>query len=332
MWASEVGGVRGSRPLAIMPTDSLTDAVAISSIRLVPRKANFPGAAGKLYFGKGDEYRNVLYAHAPSSLGFDLAVPRDGRLHFGMGVTADGAPVTFRVQVSGKDLYSKTVSSAGAWEDADVDLSAYGGRNLKLVLRTESSREGAVGLWANPLLSTRLPKARPNVLIYMIDTLRADHASLYGYKRDTTPFLKKLAATGVVFDDCQAQATWTKPSVASLLTSIYSYTHGIFNDYDTIPKGAATLAEQLRNAGYVTANISASPWAGKITGLQRGFDYVMEFPVDPAPQDGCGGPRDRFRGAQQSRVPVARTASRRTVFPVRACHRSACAVSSAGGL
>jgi arylsulfatase A-like enzyme len=274
-----VGGVRGSRPLAIMPTDSLTDAVAISSIKLVPRKANFPGAAGKLYFGKGDEYRNVLYAHAPSSLDFDVSVPRDGRLHFGMGLTAEGAPVTFRVQAAGKDLYSKTISTAGAWEDADVDLSTYGGRTLKLVLRTESSREGAVGLWANPLVSTRLPKARPNVLIYMIDTLRADHTSLYGYKRDTTPFLKKLAATGIVFDDCQAQATWTKPSVASLLTSIYSYTHGILNDSDTIPKGAPTLAEQLRSAGYVTANITASPWAGKITGLQRGFDYVMEFPV-----------------------------------------------------
>ena len=274
-----VGGVRGSRPLAIMPTDSLTDAVAISSIRLVPRKASFPGVAGKLYFGKGEEYRNVLYAHAPSSLGFDVAVPRDGRLHFGMGVTAEGSPVTFRVQLPGKDLYSKTVSSAGAWEDAEVDLSAYGGRNLKLVLTIESSRAGAVGLWANPLLSTRLPKARPNVLIYMIDTLRADHASLYGYKRDTTPFLRKLAATGVVFDDCQSQATWTKASVASLFTSIYSYTHGIFNDYDTIPKGAVTLAERMREAGYVTANISASPWAGKITGLQRGFDYMLEFPV-----------------------------------------------------
>ena len=47
-----VGGVRGSRPLAIMPTDSLTDPVAISSIKLVPRSASFPEAAGKLYFGK----------------------------------------------------------------------------------------------------------------------------------------------------------------------------------------------------------------------------------------------------------------------------------------
>ena len=274
----DAGGLPGSRPLAIMPTDSLTAAVAISSIKLVPRAAIFAQPAGKLYFGKNDEYRNVLYAHAPSALTFDVPVPQDGRLHFGMGVT-DGAPVTFRIDVAGTTLYSKTMSATAAWEDADVDLMAYGGKNLKLVLRTESSQPGAVGLWANPLVISHIPKTHPNVLIYVIDTLRADHASVYGYQRETTPFLKKLAATGVLFDDCQAQATWTKPSIASLFTSIYSYTHGISNDYDTIPKGVSTLAEQLRNAGYVTANISASPWAGRITGLQRGFDYVMEFPV-----------------------------------------------------
>lgn len=275
------GGLRGSRPLAIMPTDSLTDVVAIRSIKLIPRKADFPGSAGKVYFGKSEEYRNVLYVHAPSSLTFDVTVPRDARLHLGMGLAAGGAPVTFRVltQTPAKELYSRIVSNADAWHDAEVDLTAYTGRNLKLVLRTESSHAGAVGLWANPLVTTRDPKTRPNVLVYMIDTLRADHASLYGYKRDTTPFLKKLGGSGVVFDDCQAQATWTKPSIASLLTSLYSYTHAIFQDYDTIPKGAATLAEQLRGAGYVTANITASPWAGRITGLQRGFDYVMEFPV-----------------------------------------------------
>jgi len=264
-----------------MPTDSLADLVAISSIKLVPRKAEFPGTAGKLYFGKGEEYRNVLYTHPQAPLSFEVPVPRDARLHFGIGLAAGGSPVTFRVltQTPSKELYAKTISSPDAWEDADVDLSTYTGRNLKLVLRVEANREDAVGLWANPLVTTRAPKARPNVLIYMIDTLRADHASLYGYRRDTTPFLKKLGSAGVVFDDCQAQATWTKPSIASLFTSLYSYTHGIVNDYDTIPKGAATLAEQLRNAGYVTASITASPWAGKITGLQRGFDYVMEYPV-----------------------------------------------------
>jgi choline-sulfatase len=280
-FAINVGGPKGSRPLAIMPTDGLTDLVAIRSIALIPRKAVLPGTAGKLYIGKNEDYRNVIYARAPSSLAFEVPVPREARLHFSMGVMASGSPVTFRVleQASSKELYSKTVSTAEGWEDAEADLSAYGGTNLKLVFRTGSSQAGAVGMWANPLVTTRAPKSRPNVLVYMIDTLRADHSSLYGYARDTTPFLKKLGAAGVVFDDCQAQATWTKPSIASLFTSLYSYTHGIVRDDDTIPKGAATLAEQLRKSGYVTAAVTASPWAGKITGLQRGFDYEMEFPV-----------------------------------------------------
>jgi arylsulfatase A-like enzyme len=278
-FAVNAGGMRGSRPLAIMPTDSVTGLVAISSIKLIPRKPSFPGAAGKLYFGQNEEYRNVLYTHPGDALSFDIAVPREARLHFGMGIASAGTPVTFHVLAGARDLYSKTITTADAWEDADIDLAPYAGRTVKLVLRTDAGRAEAAGLWANPLVTTRAPKSRPNILVYMIDTLRADHASLYGYRRDTTPFMRNLGASGVVFDDCQAQASWTKPSVASLLTSLYSYTHGIFNDYDTIPRGAATLAEQLRAAGYVTANITASPWAGKITGLQRGFDYVMEFPV-----------------------------------------------------
>jgi arylsulfatase A-like enzyme len=117
------------------------------------------------------------------------------------------------------------------------------------------------------------------VLVYMIDTLRADRTSLYGYARDTTPFLKRLGAQGVVFDDCHVQSTWTKPSVASMMTSLYSVTHGIHQETDMIPKGASTLAEQLRAAGYVTASIVSNPFAGRMTGLDRGFDYVSEFPA-----------------------------------------------------
>ena len=171
------------------------------------------------------------------------------------------------------------MTDAEAWQDADVDLSAYAARNVKFAFETSADNAGAVALWTNPLLTTQAPENRPNVLIYMIDTLRADHSSAYGYARDTTPYLKKLGSQGFVFEDCQVQAPWTKPSVASLLTSLYSFTHGIINDYDTIPKGAATLAEQLRAAGYVTAGIVANPFAGRISGLQRGFDYLSEWAV-----------------------------------------------------
>jgi hypothetical protein len=270
----------GSRTLAIMPTDSLNDLAAISSIELVPRKTSFTQGAGRQIFGKREEYRNTIYAHSPSTVTFEVPIPKDARLHFGMGNTEKNSPVTFRIVADGNiQLYAKTVTDPDRWEDADVDLSRYGGRNVKLTFATSAEKPGAVGLWANPLLTTKGPRSRPNVLVYMIDTLRGDHTSLYGYARATTPFLKKLGAQGLVFEDCQAQATWTKPSTASLMTSLYSFTHGISLDSDTIPKGATTLAEQLRSAGYVTASVVANPFAGRLTGLQRGFDYMSEWAV-----------------------------------------------------
>jgi choline-sulfatase len=273
---------KSGRVLGFMPTDSLAELVAIHSIKLIPRPAGYPKPAGRVSsLGKRDEYRSAIYAHSPSTIAFRIAAPKNGHLHFGIGVTSRSDPVRFWVSVEGSagELYAKTLGDPEEWEDADVDLSRYRGRSIKLVLHTASDRDGVVGLWANPLLTSAAPRGRPNVLIYTIDTLRADHASLYAYGRDTTPFLKKLGASGIVFDDCQAQATWTKSSIASLMTSLYSFTHGIIDDADTIPPNAATLAEQLRAAGYVTASIVASPFVGRATGLQRGFDYMLEYPT-----------------------------------------------------
>ena len=276
-----VDAPKASRVLGIMPTDSLEDLVAIHSIKLIPKPANFAKSIGLETLGKRDEYRNAMYVHSPSSVVFPVSVASNAHLHFGMGITANGSPVKFQVLVEGAPgvVFSTTLGNRNQWEDADVDLSRWGGRTISLQFRTESSQAGEVALWTNPLLTTPAKKNRPNILIYTIDTLRADHSSLYGYARNTTPFLKKLGASGVVFDDCQAQATWTKSSIASLMTSLYSFTHGIRSDADTIPSGASTLAEQLRAAGYVTASIVSSPFVGRATGLERGFDYLLEYPV-----------------------------------------------------
>ena len=276
----DIDAPKGSRVLGLMPTDSLHDPVAIRSIHLIPKPAGFSKPAGKHYIGKRDEYRNAVYVRSPSTIKFHVVIPANGHLHFGMGITGKEAPVTFRVFADSGTaaLYTHTLNNPDVWEDADVDLSRWGGRGIDLQLKTEAA-EGVAALWANPLLTSSVTKPRPNIVLYTIDTLRADHASLYGYSRDTTPFLKKLGATGIVFEDCQAQATWTKASIASLMTSLYAFTHGIIRDSDTIPSGATTLAEQMRASGYVTASIVSTPFVGRATGLERGFDYVLEYPV-----------------------------------------------------
>jgi arylsulfatase A-like enzyme len=269
-----------TRPMAIMPTNDLNAPVAIDYIELKPRANSLVESAGRSIVGKREEYRNAIFARAPSSISYDISFPRNAVLRFANGVSSN-APVTFRVlaEPSNVELFSRTLKQADSWEDAEIDLSRYARVKQKLVLKTESASRDAVGLWANPVVVSRSPKARPNILMYVVCTLRPDHMSLYGYGRETTPFLKKLGASAMVFEDAQAQAPWTKPSVASLLTSLHASAHGLVNDTDTIPKGAATLAEQLRGAGYVTASIVANPFAGRTSGLDRGFDYMMEYPV-----------------------------------------------------
>src|SRR6185312_6276099 len=218
---------------------------------------------------------------SPSTIDFPIRVPAGGHFHFGIGTTEQGRAVTFQVSVNGAQgtLFSQTLSDPDRWQDASVDLSRWSGREVTLRLQTQSAKTGEVGLWSNPLVTSNTKKSRPNILIYTMDTVRADHTSFNGYGRKTTPFLDQLAASAIVFNDCQAQATWTKASIASLMTSLYSFTHGIRNDADTIPNGAQTLAEQLRAAGYVTSSIVANPFVGRATGLDRGFDYMLEYPV-----------------------------------------------------
>ena len=269
-----------TRPMAIMPTDDLNAPVAIESISLVPRESEFTTPAGVTSTGKREEYRRSIFARAPSSITYLAPIPPNGVLHLGLGVSSN-QPVTFRVLVGkpAKEVFTATLSDPNVWKDASVDLASFGGTTQPVVFRTESRARDAVGFWANPVLAARGPNSRPNILLYVVCTLRPDHTSLYGYRRDTTPFLKELGVAGVVFDDSQSQAPWTKPSVASLLTSLNAYTHGLVNDEDTIPRGATTMAAELRRAGYITAGIVANPFAGRTSGLDRGFDYMMEYPV-----------------------------------------------------
>ncbi len=267
--------------LEIIPTDSPTQPAAIGSIELVPRKTTFPDPAGKRFLGKESDFRSAVYLQAPGTIAWRFAVPEQAVLRFAAGVVTENAPVRFLVRdgIGGKVLHEAEARVISDWQDVEVDLSPYAGETLDLVFENQTEMEGTVGLWANPLITTRGPKQRMNVLVYMIDTLRADHTSLYGYDRETTPFLDQLGSEGVVFENCHAQATWTKPSVVSLLTSLYSIAHRVQDFADTIPPGATTLAQVLRGQGYVTASIIGNPFAGRNSGLERGVDHLMEYPV-----------------------------------------------------
>lgn len=117
------------------------------------------------------------------------------------------------------------------------------------------------------------PEPPRHVVFFLIDTLRADTLGAYGNPSGHTPHLDALAAESVVFEAASAAAPWTLPSVASLMTSTFPCEHGLLVDGDRLPESISPLAERLRANGFGTLNLHANPYAGEMSGLDRGFDY-----------------------------------------------------------
>ncbi len=122
------------------------------------------------------------------------------------------------------------------------------------------------------------PTRSPNVLLLVMDTVRADHLSAYGYDRPTTPNLARWASRGVRFDRARATAPWTLPSHASMLTGYWP--HQLSADVaHALDTAKPTLAEALGDRGYATGGFVANTYyCNAWYGVDRGFDRYEDFP------------------------------------------------------
>jgi len=111
-----------------------------------------------------------------------------------------------------------------------------------------------------------------NVMVVLIDTLRADHLGAYGYAPPTSPNFDALAREGVLFERTTAQAAYTKASVASLMTGLYVHNHGVISSGDAMGGDRVTLAEEMQGRGYRTVAFSGNPWITPEFRFDRGFD------------------------------------------------------------
>lgn len=121
-----------------------------------------------------------------------------------------------------------------------------------------------------------------NGLFIVIDTLRADRLGSYGYQRDTSPSLDRLAASGLRFGRHLAQSSWTKTSMASLWTGLYPAHTGILRFDHVLPEQAVLPAEILKQAGFQTIGLYRNGWVGPTFGFDQGFD-VYQRPIAPPP-------------------------------------------------
>lgn len=124
-----------------------------------------------------------------------------------------------------------------------------------------------------------------NVILVVIDTLRADHLSCYGYPRATSPNLDRIAAEGVLFEHAIVSKPSTSPSVATILSGTYPYTHGIYTVREWLPDEVLTLPEMLRARGMRTGGVVTNVNLSRAFNFQQGFDDYLEVGTTEGPSD-----------------------------------------------
>lgn len=179
-------------------------------------------------------------------------------------------------------------------ESVDVDfgdggLARIGKEPVRVVLRSsgisEDPRAGVV--ISRPRLTAtvqqqvsytpRPVKRPPNVIFYLVDTLRADRLGCYGYDKPISTSIDAFAQGAIVFDRAVGQSSWTRSSVASLFTGQWPVSHGAVGRRDRLSEDALTLAEGLAASGYSSAAFVTNSNVDARFGLAQGFDVYQQI-------------------------------------------------------
>lgn len=184
--------------------------------------------------------------------------------------------------------FHRVETEVAGWQEVEVRATAPAGADaaaVRLILDVPDSAAGSFELAPIVLehqsarsVARDFPLER--VYLVTIETFRHDHASVYGYSRQTTPNLARLAEDGARFDRHYTQAPLTRPSLSSLVTSRYPVSLGITENLPPLPYSARTVAEMFADSGYVTAGFLAQYLLSHTFGFQQGFHYFYNYAND----------------------------------------------------
>jgi len=296
-------------PRSLVVGYPVSSSALLEDVLSPPPIAGEPVSASELRV-QSDSRRSLQLAF-PGSVGWSLH-PDDGgasvRFAYGLKdqrVEVDGDAVRlakgaaqgarFTVSLVDRDgteepLWTADVAAAEAGRSHDARIEALpedtAGRRLTLsVEHLDPSKAGEqlLSYWMEPIVRPDARSERPNVLVILLDTLRADRLGCYGYDRPTSPVLDRLASEGVVFSDAWSAAPWTLPSHASLFASLYMSEHGVWDRRFRLSERATTIAEVLSDEGYETGAFTSSGYLRTEYGFGQGFDRFWAKGGDPEP-------------------------------------------------
>jgi len=218
-----------------------------------------------------------------SSLAYYLRVPAGARLSLGAegGEAGPSRLVGSLEDDTGRTTVIDRPASPGRSVTQEVGLEQKAGAIVRLelanpgpqaVLWLTTARLTVPAGAAPPPPPVRAAAARPNLVLYVVDTLRADYLGAYGHPAPTSPRLDGFARDGVLFEDAWAQASWTRSAMASVLTGLHVQGHGVDREDRLLSPSAHTLTEALRAGGYRTGAFVANHLLGGRFGFDQGFD------------------------------------------------------------
>lgn len=268
---------RAARPVVAPPVATIRQTLTLAQIRRTTTSAGMTRA---------------YLASPPPALTVTIPDSADARLEIAFSVSE----LAWRVGLKQVDFVATLQSGAerieilrkrldasagGALQEMTVPLAHLRGRQGELRLQTEVVADGPVQadllFWTPPVFRPQPRDERPNILLFSIDTLRPDHLGCYGYERDTSPTIDRLAGEGVRFSQAISSSSWTLPAHASMLTGLDPVHHGAnrFSTNSRIAAKADTLAELLWKEGYATAGFTDGGFVSALFGFDRGFDVYV---------------------------------------------------------
>jgi choline-sulfatase len=211
-----------------------------------------------------------------------VEVPKDGTLVFGSGVVSGGsAELTLQIDSDASEGTTQRIETEESWNDSQVPLKQGAGELVRLRFRNEASKDLAlsdVRVVRRVGEVVAFDEPARNVIVLLIDTLRASKLQAYYPKtRVKTPTVDAFAAEGTLFERSQAPENWTKPSVASVLTSLHPATHNTKQDASKLPKSALMLSEVYQKAGFKTASFIANGYVSNAFGFDQGWDHYTNY-------------------------------------------------------
>ncbi len=226
--------------------------------------------------------RNAVAVPAGGQLTWYAEVPARGTLILGAASErADKAQLVVLVKTDGKPARELARTELGQrWVDLSLPLTSVSGKVARLSFMASGGPVAVsdVRIVRGQDRPKPLQKQARNVVVLLIDTLRASKLQLYYPKsRVKTPALDAFAKQGAIFIRPQTPENWTKPAVASLLTSLHPMTHNTKEQGSKLPNKALMLSEVYQRAGFKTASFLANGYVSRAFGFDQGWDHYTNY-------------------------------------------------------